>query len=103
VLHGSFANGSKDWRVSLNFGFHPRKSVLDVRPGRRLPPGETYDAEFIRKRCEVIGYAIDARRRRFPQETPHVYAPHLASGETFRWNEAAREAIKGYHVRDLGI
>jgi hypothetical protein len=103
ILHGSFANASPDWRVTFNAGFHPRKSVLDVRPGRHLPPGGTYDAEFIRKRCEVIGYAIDARRQRYPDETPHVYAPHAASGETFHWDEAAREAIKGYHIRDLGI
>jgi len=103
ILHGSFANNSPDWRVSLNSGFHPRKSVLDVRPGRHLPPGGTYDADYIRKRCEVIGYAIDARRQRYPDETPHAYAPHVANGETYHWDEAAREAIRGYHVRDLGI
>jgi hypothetical protein len=103
VLHGSFANNSPDWRVSLNFGFHPRMSVLDVRPGGHLPPGGAYDADYVRKRCEVIGYAIDARRQRFPQDTPFAYAPHVAGGERYSWDEAAREAIRGYHVRDLGI
>ena len=30
VLHGSFANTSPDWRVTVNFGFHRRASVLGV-------------------------------------------------------------------------
>ena len=34
ALHGSFANTSKDWRVTVNIGFHRRRSVLGVR-GRR--------------------------------------------------------------------
>src|ERR1700682_333284 len=33
ALHGSFANTSKDWRVTVNFGFHRRKSVLGVQGG----------------------------------------------------------------------
>ena len=36
ALHGSFANTSPDWRVTINFGFHRRTSVLGVR-GRRRP------------------------------------------------------------------
>jgi len=27
ALHGSFANTSKDWRVTVNFGFHRRASA----------------------------------------------------------------------------
>ena len=33
ALHGSFANTSEDWRVTLNFGFHRRSSVLGVQGG----------------------------------------------------------------------
>ena len=33
VLHGSFANTSKDRRVTVNFGFHKRSSVLNVLGG----------------------------------------------------------------------
>ena len=33
ALHGSFANTSKDWRVTVNFGFHRRRSVLGVKGG----------------------------------------------------------------------
>jgi hypothetical protein len=102
ILHGSFANTSDDWRVSLNFGFHRRKSILGVR-GRTCREGETYDAERICKRAEMIGYAIDARRQRFPEEAPFVYQPHRQSGAIYRWNEETRGEIKAYNLRDLNI
>ena len=35
TVHGSFANTSPDWRVTLNFGFHRRRSVLGVAGRRR--------------------------------------------------------------------
>ena len=49
----------------------------------------------------MIGWAIDARRQRFPDETPFVYAPQ--AGQTLRWDEAARAALKDYNLLDLGI
>jgi Phytanoyl-CoA dioxygenase (PhyH) len=33
AIHGSFANTSPDVRVTINFGFHRRRSVLGVRSG----------------------------------------------------------------------
>ena len=48
-----------------------------------------------------IGWAIDARRQRFPDETPFAYAPH--AGESVPWDDAARAAIKDYNLLDLGI
>src|SRR3954453_4609589 len=38
AVHGSFANTSPDWRVTVNFGFHPRRSVLGVRAGGGQKP-----------------------------------------------------------------
>ena len=104
VVHGSFPNTSPDWRVTVNVGFHRRRSVLgatgfyahDNKP-------EPYDAERIRKRSEMIGYAIAARHQRFPEETPYNYRPHLQSGERYRWDEAARAAVQGYNRNDLVI
>jgi hypothetical protein len=101
-MHGSFANSTGDWRVTLNMGFHRRKSVLGVS-GRHAHGEAAYDAERIRKRSEIIGYAIDARRRHFPDEAPFVYRPHLRNGESYRWDNAARAEISGYYVRDLNI
>ncbi len=33
AVHGSFANTSPDWRITLNLGFHRRRSVLGVHGG----------------------------------------------------------------------
>jgi hypothetical protein len=102
-LHGSFANTSKDWRVTVNFGFHRRASVLDVRAGGVHNQAAVYDAERIRERARLIGYAIDARRRRFPHETPFVYQPHAREGVVYHWDERARAEIKDYNLLDLSI
>lgn len=103
ALHGSFANTSKDWRVTVNFGFHRRKSVLGVEAGGIHNARAVYDAARIHERAKVIGYAIDARRKRFPAETPFLYRPHVEAGETYRWDDTARAAIKDYNLLDLSI
>ena len=103
AVHGSFANTSRDWRVTLNFGFHRRRSVLGVKGGGVHNAPAVYDAERIRRRARMIGYAIDARRQRFPNETPFVYRPHAETGESWRWDAAARADIKDYNLLDLSI
>ncbi|UYN93439.1 MAG: phytanoyl-CoA dioxygenase family protein [Enhydrobacter sp.] len=103
ALHGSFANTSKDWRVTVNFGFHRRSSVLGVRAGGIHNAVAVYDAERIRRRARLIGYAIDARRQRFPEETPFVYKPHADEGLAYRWDAAARRDIEDYNLLDLSI
>jgi len=103
LLHGSFANTSPDWRVTINFGFHRRKSVLGVQGGGVHNAPAVYDAERIRKRSRLIGYAIDSRHKRFPGETPYTYKPHADSGERFNWNDETRAELKGYNLLDLSI
>jgi len=103
AVHGSFANTSPDWRVTINFGFHRRSSVLGVTSGGVHNARTVYDADRITRRSRAIGYAIAARRQRFPAETPYVYAPHVASGETFEWDAAAKAELKDYNLLDLGI
>lgn len=103
AVHGSFANTSRDWRVTVNFGFHRRRSVLGVKGGGVHNAPAVYDAERIRQRARLIGYAIDARRRRFPDEAPFVYRPHAAAGETWRWDAQAKAGIKDYNLLDLSI
>ena len=101
AVHGSFANTSPDWRVTVNFGFHRRRSVLGVAGGGVHNAPAVYDAARIAERARVIGYGIDARRQRFPNEIPFVYAPH--AGEHWRWDDEARAQIKDYNLLDLGI
>jgi ectoine hydroxylase-related dioxygenase (phytanoyl-CoA dioxygenase family) len=104
IVHGSFANTSKDIRVTLSFGFHPRRWVEGATGWLYADNSAvTYDAARIRKRSEMIGYAIAARAARYPGEMPFTYQPHARSGEVYRWDEAAREAIRGYSDYDLRI
>ena len=62
-----------------------------------------YDDELVRRRSRVIGYAIDARRQRFPDETPFVYQPFAGHEDDYRWDDRARADIKDYNIVDLFI
>ncbi len=104
AVHGSFANTSDEWRVTINFGFHPRASVVGARGNGIHAPGSDqiiYDEDRVRQRSQVLGYAIEARKQRFPDETPYVYEP--LANPTFVWNDAARDSLRGYNRLDLGI
>jgi hypothetical protein len=103
AVHGSFANNSPDWRLTLNLGFHRRRSVLGVQGGGIHAAPAIFDDARIRERARVIGYGIDARRQHRPDETPFVYRPHAEAGETHRWDEAARASMRDYNRLDLSI
>jgi hypothetical protein len=102
ALHCSFANTSGDVRVTVNFGFHRRKSILGVIGGDARNP-QHFDDARIRERSKLISYAIDARRQRFPHETPFRYAPHAGEEERYRWTPDAKASIKDYNLLDLFI
>lgn len=104
AVHGSFANTSRDWRVTVNFGFHRRNAILGVvSKGSIHAKAAHYDEARIRERSRLIGWAIDARRQRFADEQPFVYRPQAQSGQPLRWDDAARAAIKDYNLLDLSI
>jgi Phytanoyl-CoA dioxygenase (PhyH) len=103
TLHGSFANTSERPRVTINFGFHRRASVLGVTAGGVHNAPATYDEARIRERARVIGYAIDARRQRFPDEVSYAYQPFIGLESHYRWNDAARAGLKDYNLLDLSI
>jgi ectoine hydroxylase-related dioxygenase (phytanoyl-CoA dioxygenase family) len=103
TLHGSFANTSKDWRVTVNMGFHRRRSVLRVEAGGVHNERAVYDAQRIAERARMIGYGIDARSQRFPNETSFVYKPHADARLTYTWDEQAKAGIKDYNLLDLSI
>jgi hypothetical protein len=103
AVHGSFANTSDDPRVTVNFGFHRRASVLGVRSGGVHNPVSEYDETYIRERSRLIGYAIDARRQRFPDEAPYVYQLFAGQEHLYRWTPAAKAGLRDYNLQDLGI
>ena len=101
AVHGSFANTSPNPRVTFNFGFHRKSSVLGVA-GNGIHSAEAiYDEQRIDERSKLIGYAISARAERFPEETPYHYEP--LANQSLLWNEEAREDIADYNLLDLGI
>ena len=103
LLHGSFANTSADWRVTVNMGFHRRASVLGVQGGGLVGEDVVYDDAHIRERSRTIGYAIDARHQRFPDETPYVYRPFADAGLDYPWDAAARASLVDYNLLDMGV
>ncbi len=103
AIHGSFANTSADPRVTINFGFHRRRSVLGVTSGGVHNPVSVYDEERIRTRSAAIMYGIDARAQRFPDEQRYVYQPLAGQEDAYRFGPATRGALKDYNLLDLGI
>lgn len=103
-VHGSFANTSADRRVTLNAGFFPRKRVFNVTTEKLDGVTHTYDKERIHQRSRIIPLAIDARRQRFPEETPYVYQPLAGHEAQNTWNYAARNSVlKNYNLLDMYI
>ncbi len=103
ALHASFANTSPDKRMTINFGFHRRSSVLNARV-RRGDEEVIYDEARIYERSRLIALGIDARQQRFPDESRYVYQPLIGEEDANRWNEEARESVlKNYNLRDLGL
>ena len=103
LVHGSFANAGFEPRLTINFGFHRRSSVLNVKGAGIHSPVAMYTDDVIKERSKVIGYAIDARRRKYPDESPYTYKPFAERGDTFVWDNAAREHLKDYNLLDLSI
>ena len=103
LVHGSFANTGFEPRITVNMGFHRRSSVLDVMGAGTHNEAQVFDDAVIAKRSEVIGYGIDARRQRFPDETPYVYQPFLEQGLDYKWNADAKASLHDYNALDLSI
>lgn len=103
LVHGSFANTGFEPRVTVNFGFHKRSSVLNVAGAGIHAEAMVFDEETIRERSRAIGYAINARHQRFPDEEVYTYKPLANSSESYEWTAAAKANLKDYNLRDLSI
>ena len=103
IIHGSFANTGFEPRLSVNFGFHKRSSVLNVRGAGMHAEAAIMDTDFIDRRSRLIGLAIDARAQRFPDETPYDYEPFAGRADEFVWSPAAQANLKDYNLMDLSI
>lgn len=103
ALHGSFPNSGFEPRLTVNFGFHKRSSVLGVKGGGVHSDAQVFDDEIIARRSKVLGYAIAARKEHYPDEFAYTYQPFEAAGLSFDWNDAARRDMHDYNRDDLSI
>ena len=103
LLHGSFPNCGFEKRVTVNFGFHKRSSVLGTKGGGIHSEAQVFDEETINRRSKSIGYAIEARKAKYKDEEPYVYKPFKASKTSYVWNENARKDLIDYNLEDLSI
>ena len=103
LLHGSFPNCGFEKRVTVNFGFHKRSSVLGVKGGGVHSEAQVFDEEIIDRRSKSIGYAIEARKAKYKDEKPYEYKPFIASQKTYVWDNQARQDLKDYNLEDLSI
>ncbi len=104
MLHCSFANISKDPRISMTFGFHRRKSVLGQRGALSQKSEVVYDEARIHRRSGVVALAIDARHQARPEETSFRYQPFEYLSHDFHYDPATfDEQIRDYFFDDLSI
>ena len=103
LVHGSFPNSGFEPRLTVNFGFHRRSSVLGVMGAGMTSEAEVYDESLIEERSRVIGYAIDARRQKYPEEHSYQYWPFAQNGKQYSWDATARDSLKDYNLHDLSI
>ena len=104
AVHGSFANTSDDWRVSVGFGFHRKESVVGVTAKLLNGKSVLYDEARVRERSRMIAIAIDARAQRYPKEKPYLYRPLAGLEAQNSCNKETRElVVKNYNLLDLHI
>ena len=103
ILHGSFPNCGYEKRVTVNFGFHKRSSVLGTKGGGVHSEAQVFDEEIISRRSKSIGYAIEARKAKYKDEKPFDYKPFKSSGKTYVWDDNARKDLIDYNLEDLSI
>ena len=103
LLHGSFPNCGFEKRITVNFGFHKRSSVLGVNGGGVHSEAQVFNEEIINRRSKSIGYAIEARKAKYKDENPYVYKPFIESKKKYTWDENARHDLKDYNLEDLSI
>jgi ectoine hydroxylase-related dioxygenase (phytanoyl-CoA dioxygenase family) len=103
TLHGSFANVSDDRRISLNFGFLPRESVLG-QVGVLRGAGRKYTASYVARRATCIHLGIADRAAWRPHEPSYVYTPESPPIVEGVSTDDRRAIIQSnYHRNDIGI
>ena len=86
-------------RITVNMGFPPAQLCSQCEGAGTHNEVQVFDEALIAKRSEVIGYGIDARRQRFPDETPFEYKPFVKNGLSYKWDDRAGIASRLQYAR----
>ena len=102
ILHGSFANTSKERRVTINEGFFPRKRVRNITVTHLDGRVETFDDKRINERSKMIAYGINARSNFYRNEKKFNYK-HLS--EKIKIIDFSKNSwsfdLKDYNILDM--
>ena len=82
--------------MTVNFGFHKKSSVLDVKGGGLHAKPKIYDEFHIKHRSRLIPYAINARKQKYIDETPYNYKP--LNNKVYIWNSKAKAFALLFHI-----
>ena len=64
---------------------------------------DVIDEEIIQRRSKSIGYAIEARKAKYTNETPYEYQPFIDNDIKYMWDNKARSDLIDYNLEDLSI
>ena len=77
--------------------------MLDVKGAGIHSEAVVYDKKLIEQRSHALGYAIEARKAQYPDETPYQYRPLAHSKIDFSWKNNTLDKLKDYNLLDLSI
>ncbi len=113
-LHGSYPNQSAERRVTMVLGYHNRASAIGAEttnvhafkcPAPDRVKSIKYSEDYVLRRTRMIPLAIDARRQRYPDETPFDYQGDYIGDPA--WNEQVRAEVgregDEYWQRDITL
>ena len=104
LLHGSFPNCGFEPRITVNFGFHKRSSVLGVMGGGIHSDAQVFDEEIVNR--VVQGRSA---MRSMPASSGSPMRPHTSISRSrplrtiIGGSESARADLKDYNLDDLSI
>ena len=103
LVHSSFVNTRFETRVTMNFGFHRRSSVLNVHGAGIHAEAIKFDDEFARHRSRLIDLAMQAKKQRFPNRRPFQYGPDKTAKNNPVWDSQSMASLTDYNLMDLSI
>ena len=103
ALHGSFPTAVSSRALPSILASTSAPQFWVLKAAGSIATRKYSMMKIIARRSKVLGYAIAARKERYPDEVAYTYKPFEAAGLSFDWNEAARRDMHDYNRDDLSI